>query len=74
MEKSNKMKPAEIMGTFWLLLGVVVLIGTFFIHTGDRVIQTRDIVTNLIGSFLLIGIGLTSVLAGRVSRKKEQPD
>jgi len=71
MEKSAKMKPAEIMGYFWLLLGIVVLVGTFFIHTADRVVQTRDIVTNLIGGFLLVGIGLVSVLAGRAAKRKE---
>jgi hypothetical protein len=72
MEKKAKMKPAQIMGYFWLLLGCVVLVGTFFIQSADRVIHTRDIVTNLIGSFLLIGIGLIAILSGRAAQKKEQ--
>lgn len=71
MEKSGKMRPAEVMGYFWLTLGMVVLVGTFFIHTSDRVVQTRDIVTNLVGAFLLVGIGLISVLSGRAAKKKD---
>ena len=66
------MRPTEIMGYFWLLLGIVVLVGTFFINSADRIIHTRDIVTNLIGSFLLISIGLIAILTGRAKKKKEQ--
>ncbi len=70
MENSEKLKPSEVMGYFWLLMGLVVLAGTFFIHNSDQALQTRDIVTNLIGGFLLTGIGTASVLSGRASRKK----
>lgn len=71
LEKSGKMKPAEVMGYFWLTLGMVVLAGTFFIHTSDQLVQTRDIVTNLIGAFLLVAIGLVSIISGRAAKKKE---
>ena len=63
-------QPLQVMGYFWLILGIVVLIGTFFIQETPHVPQIRGVVTNIIAGSILFIIGLISILRGRSAVKK----
>lgn len=58
-------QPLQVMGYFWLVLGAVVLIGSFFIKETPYVPQMHGVVTNIIAGSILVFIGLMSVLCGR---------
>jgi hypothetical protein len=57
-----------MIGVFWLILGVVVLLGSFFIKETPCVPQMRSIVTNVIVGFILFIIGLLSFLKGKSAK------
>ncbi|MBN1466665.1 hypothetical protein JXA02_12995 [candidate division KSB1 bacterium] len=63
-------QPVQIMGIFWLILGIVVLFGSFFINETPHVPQVRSIVTNIIAGSVLFIIGLLSILRGGRKKKK----
>ena len=68
-QKSLKnIQPLEVMGYFWFLLGVVVLIGTPFIKGSETLPQIRGVVTNLVAAAILLIIGLaTRRLLGKIA-------
>jgi hypothetical protein len=65
-------EPLEIVGVFWSLFGVVVLLATFFVRGTPQVPAIRGILTNLIAGSLLLGVGLLSVLRGRANKRRTE--
>jgi hypothetical protein len=63
-------EPLEIMGIFWLVFGIVVLLASFFVEATPRVPEVRGVVTNIIAGLLLFGAGTASILKGRANKKK----
>jgi uncharacterized membrane protein HdeD (DUF308 family) len=73
IESEKKFEPLEIMGIFWLVFGLIVLISTFFVEAAPRVPLVRGVVTNIIAGLLLLGAGLFSIVkAGRNRRKQKE--
>jgi len=66
-EKKN-FQPLELMGYFWLVFGIIVLIASFFIKETAFVPHTRGVLINLFAGILLFSIGLFSILKGRRSK------
>ncbi|UCC39054.1 MAG: hypothetical protein JSV96_14775 [Candidatus Aminicenantes bacterium] len=71
-EPEKKFEPLEIMGIFWLVFGVVVLISTFFVKGTSLVPLIRGVVTNIIAGLLLLAAGLFSILKGRANKRREK--
>lgn len=70
-QRSTKaFEPLEVMGYFWFVLGVVVLVGSFFIKETEHVPQIRGVVTNVVAGSILFVIGLFSILRGRANKRK----
>lgn len=67
--KLKSVRPLQMMGVFWLILGIVVLFGSFFIKGTPYISQTRGVVTNVIAGSILFIIGLLSFLCGRSANK-----
>ena len=65
VNRKQAFEPLEIMGVFWLIFGIVVLIATFFVKATPRVPLIRGVVTNIIAGLLLFGAGLLSILKAR---------
>ena len=73
MEQSpekNRFQPFQVMGYFWAVLGVVVLLAAFTIKGSELVPAVRGIVTNIIAGSLLLVIGALSILRGRAEKKR----
>ncbi|MBN1482746.1 hypothetical protein EH223_12225 [candidate division KSB1 bacterium] len=69
-ERTKKtFQPLQVMGYFWLVLGIVVLVGSFFIKETPYVPQIRGVVTNIIAGSILFIIGLLSILRGKTTKK-----
>ena len=66
----KSMQPIQIMGIFWLVLGVVVLFGSFFIKGTEHVPKLHGVVTNVIAGAILFIIGLISLLRKRSAKEK----
>ena len=64
-------EPLEIMGIFWLIFGIIVLVGTFFVNATEQVPLMRGMVTNIIAGTLLLGAGIFSILKGRMNKRKK---
>ncbi len=64
-------EPLLIVGVFWSLFGVVVLVATFFVEGTPRVPLMRGIVTNLIAGSLLLGVGVASILKGKANLRRK---
>ncbi len=69
-EEKNKFQPFEVMGYFWAVLGVVVLLAAFTIKGSELVPASHGIVTNIIAGTILLVIGVLSLLRGRADRKR----
>lgn len=69
-ETKRVFEPLEIMGIFWLVFGIVVLLASFFVEATPRVPEVRGVVTNIIAGLLLLGAGAVSILKGRANKKK----
>jgi hypothetical protein len=69
-EKTN-FQPLELMGYFWLVFGVVVLIATFFVKETAFVPHVRGVFINIIAGSLLFFTGLFSIIKGRKNRLSE---
>jgi uncharacterized membrane protein HdeD (DUF308 family) len=70
LEPAKKFEPLEIMGIFWLVFGIVILVSTFFVKATPQVPLVRGIVTNIIAGLLLLGAGIFSIVKARVNRRK----
>ena len=70
MDPKKTFEPFMIIGVFWSLFGLVVLVATFFVTETPQVPALRGIVTNLIAGSLLLGVGIACLLKGRANRRK----
>jgi hypothetical protein len=64
-------QPLIIMGIFWLVFGIVVLLATFFVQGNDLIPTVRGKVTNIIAGLLLLTAGGISFLKGRANKQKK---
>ena len=64
-------EPLLIVGIFWSIFGVVVLVATAFVIGTPQVPLMRGVVTNLIAGSLLLGVGVISVLKGRANQRRK---
>jgi len=71
-EPKKKFEPLKIMGVFWLVFGVIVLVSTFFVKGTPQVPLIRGVVTNIIAGLLLLGAGILSILKGRANKRREK--
>lgn len=71
MEQQKTFEPFTILGVFWSLFGLIVLVGTFFVRDRPQVPAIRGIVTNVIAGSLLLGVGILCILKGRAERRKK---
>jgi prolipoprotein diacylglyceryltransferase len=70
LETAKKFEPLEIMGIFWLVFGIVVLVSTFFVEATPQVPLVRGVVTNMIAGLLLVGAGIFSIVKAKVNKRK----
>ena len=63
-------EPLEIVGVFWALFGVVILVATLFVRETPQVPLMRGVVTNLIAGLLLLGVGVFSIIRGRANKRR----
>ena len=64
-------EPLIILGVFWSLFGVVVLVATAFVEATPQVPLMRGVVTNLLAGTLLLGVGLFSFFKGRANQRRK---
>lgn len=70
--QNNRFQPFEVMGYFWTVLGVVVLVAAFTIKGSELVPAVRGIVTNIIAGSILLVIGVWSIMRGRAQKKRSK--
>jgi len=66
LEKREEFEALQLMGLFWVFLGIIVLIAIFFTPT------TPGKITNLISGLAFEGIGWGAFLKGRANRRKRK--
>lgn len=71
-EPRREFEPLKIMGIFWIVFGVIVLVATFFVRETPQVPLIRGTATNIIAGLLLLGAGGFSILKGRARRRKKK--
>ena len=71
MEQKKTFEPFTILGVFWSVFGLIVLVATFFVTETPQVPALRGIVTNLIAGSLLLGVGIACLLKGRAVRRQK---
>lgn len=64
-------EPLIILGVFWSIFGIVVLVATVFVEATPQVPLMRGVVTNLLAGTLLLGVGLFSLLKGRANQRRK---
>jgi hydrogenase-4 membrane subunit HyfE len=64
-------EPILIVGVFWSIFGVIVLVATAFVRGTPQVPLMRGVVTNMIAGSLLLGVGVLSVLKGRANQRRK---
>jgi hypothetical protein len=70
LESGKKFEPLEIMGIFWLVFGIIVLVSTFFVEATEQVPLVRGIVTNITAGLLLLGAGIFSIVKAGINKRK----
>ena len=58
-------RPLTIIGVFWTLFGIFILIATFFVEGSTYVTAAQGRATNLISAALLLTIGIVCLVRGR---------
>jgi len=71
-EPEKKFEPLQIMGIFWLVFGIIVLVSSFFVEATPRVPLVRGVVTNVIAGLLLVGAGVFCIVKARIKRPGAQ--
>ena len=71
-EPGKQFEPLQIMGLFWLVFGMIVLVATFFVKETPRVPLIRGVVTNIIAGVLLLGTGIFAIIKARLNKKKHR--
>jgi hypothetical protein len=71
MDPKKTFEPFMIIGVFWSVFGLVVLVATFFVRETPQVPVLRGVVTNLIAGSVLLGVGIACILKGRADRRKK---
>lgn len=69
-EPEKKFEPLEVMGIFWLVFGIIVLISTIFVKATPQVPLIRGVVTNIIAGLLLLVAGILSILKGKANKRR----
>jgi putative Mn2+ efflux pump MntP len=64
--KKQEFEPLEIMGLFWTVFGIIIILAAYFPPTWVGKI------TNIIAGSLLLGIGLIALLKGRANKRKQR--
>ena len=64
-------EPLIILGVFWSLFGVVVLVATAFVKATPQVPLMRGVVTNLLAGTILLGVGLFSFFKGKANQRRK---
>ncbi|NIM14166.1 MAG: hypothetical protein GTO45_19140 [Candidatus Aminicenantes bacterium] len=72
LESGKKFEPLEIMGIFWLVFGIIVLVSTFFVEATEQVPLVRGRVTNIIAGVLLLGAGIFSIVKAGINKRKSE--
>jgi len=67
----NTFEPLVILGVFWSLFGVVVLVATAFVRATPQVPLLHGVVTNLLAGALLLGVGLFSFFKGKANQRRK---
>lgn len=70
-EEKRTFEPLEIMGVFWLVFGIIILIATVFVKSTPQVPLMRGLVTNIIAGLLLLGAGVLSILKAKAKKRKK---
>jgi len=70
MDEKKTFEPFMILGVFWSLFGLIVLVATFFVRETPMVPLLRGVVTNLIAGALLLGVGVAALVKGRANLRK----
>ena len=68
--QKKEFEPLLIMGIFWFVFGIIILISTLFVKATPQVPLVRGVITNIIAGLLLLGAGVGSILKGRANRKR----
>lgn len=69
IEPAKKFEPLQIMGIFWLVFGIIVLVSSFFVEATPRVPLVRGVVTNVIAGLLLVGAGVLCMVRAIIKKK-----
>lgn len=72
VEPRREFEPLQIMGLFWIVFGVIVLVATFFVKETPQVPLVRGTTTNIIAGLLLLGAGGLSLFKGRARKRKKR--
>ena len=73
-DEKKTFEPLVIVGVFWSIFGIIVLLATLFVRATDQVPLVRGVVTNIIAGLLLLGVGAISVLKGRANQRRKRLD
>ena len=68
-EPAQKFEPLQMMGIFWLVFGIIVLVASFFVEATSQVPLVRGVVTNVIAALLLLGAGVLCIVKARIKKK-----
>ena len=69
LEPAQKFEPLQMMGIFWLVFGIIVLVASFFVEATPQVPLVRGVVTNIIAGLLLLGAGVFCIVKARIKKK-----
>jgi len=69
-ETAPTFEPLQLMGTFWIFFGLVILFSTFFVKATPQVPLVRGVFTNIISGLILFGVGLFCYVKGRRKKAK----
>lgn len=69
-ETHPEFEPLQILGWFWIGFGLIILVGTFFIEGSDLVPRSHGVLTNLVASSVILGVGLWSLRRGRRNARR----
>lgn len=70
-ERKKEFEPLEVMGIFWLFLGILVFAATFFVKETPNVPLIRGAVTNIIAASLLLAAGIFSIMKARANKRRK---
>ena len=66
--------PLYIMGIFWSVFGIIVLIATIFIEETSRVPLLPSLVTNILAGGSLLAAGVVCLVKARAKNRKNRKE